>query len=278
MRANAQLCVCGQRVALVPYRAYHVPKYHAWMQSAELQEQTASEPLSLEDEYSMCQSWRDDRDKCTFIMLDRSAWQDAPSPDATPGDSAAAAALPATESAPLPEYPREASSAAQLAEVAAMAGDVNLFFNDPDDPHAAEVEVMVAEPTCRRRGFGRESVALILHYAWMHLGMRRFVVKIGMANAPSLSLFEQLGFAKVSESAAFREVTLECSAEPQSERCGGSKDAGMAEDNATHAVPAPEPAPPAEIATASAVRDPAVAPKQLQKLWQQVGVSYHSHY
>jgi hypothetical protein len=25
-----------------------------------------------------------------------------------------------------------------------MAGDVNLFFNDHDDPHSAEIEIMIA--------------------------------------------------------------------------------------------------------------------------------------
>lgn len=25
-----------------------------------------------------------------------------------------------------------------------MVGDVNLFFNDADDPHAAEIEIMIA--------------------------------------------------------------------------------------------------------------------------------------
>lgn len=29
---------------------------------------------------------------------------------------------------------------------AAMVGDVNIFMNDLDDPHVAEIEIMIAEP------------------------------------------------------------------------------------------------------------------------------------
>jgi hypothetical protein len=84
MRVNAALALHGERVVLVPYTPRHVPTYHAWMQDAAILEATASEPLSLEEEYAMCASWRDDADKCTFIVLDRAA---AHAADA-PGDEA----------------------------------------------------------------------------------------------------------------------------------------------------------------------------------------------
>ena len=48
MRANANLVIEGRLLKLVPYREEHVPKYHRWMQSEELLEATASEPLSLQ--------------------------------------------------------------------------------------------------------------------------------------------------------------------------------------------------------------------------------------
>ena len=56
---------------LVPYRPEHVLQYHTWMTDSALLEATASEPLSLEEEYDMQQSWYRDNTKCTFIILSR---------------------------------------------------------------------------------------------------------------------------------------------------------------------------------------------------------------
>ena len=50
----------GRQLILVPYRKKYVAQYHAWMQDSFLQEMTASEPLTLEEEYEMQASWRDD--------------------------------------------------------------------------------------------------------------------------------------------------------------------------------------------------------------------------
>ena len=39
------------------------------MQSEELQHLTGSEPLTLDEEFQMQETWRDSTDKCTFIVL-----------------------------------------------------------------------------------------------------------------------------------------------------------------------------------------------------------------
>ena len=71
MRSNWTCQIVGSKVVLVPYREAHVEKYHRWMKSEELQELTGSEPLTLEQEKEMQMTWREDKDKCTFIVLNK---------------------------------------------------------------------------------------------------------------------------------------------------------------------------------------------------------------
>ncbi|XP_072339095.1 alpha/beta-tubulin-N-acetyltransferase 9 isoform X5 [Scyliorhinus torazame] len=66
MRLNDEVELRGRVVVLVPYKVTHVPRYHQWMQSEELQKLTASEPLTLEQEYQMQRSWREDADKPSY--------------------------------------------------------------------------------------------------------------------------------------------------------------------------------------------------------------------
>ncbi len=69
--SNKKTIIVGEKVILVPYLRRHVHRYHGWMQSEEIRQLTASEPLSLEAEYEMQQTWLNDPSKHTFILIDR---------------------------------------------------------------------------------------------------------------------------------------------------------------------------------------------------------------
>ncbi|XP_061564876.1 N-acetyltransferase 9 [Cololabis saira] len=174
MKINDNTLLEGQNVLLVPYNSEHVPRYHEWMKSPELQQLTASEPLTLEQEYDMQRSWREDDDKCTFIILDKQRWADP-----------------------------------SVAEEQCMMGDVNIFLTDPTEPSLAELEVMIAEPRYRGKGIGKEVTRMMMSYGLQKLGIKKFQAKIGLDNQVSVSMFKKLHFEEVSVCSVFREVTLE---------------------------------------------------------------------
>lgn len=63
-----QVIMQYETLYFVPYTRLHVKKYHEWMSDPELLLATASEPLTLEEEYSNQISWALDQDKYTFIL------------------------------------------------------------------------------------------------------------------------------------------------------------------------------------------------------------------
>ncbi|KAK4577083.1 hypothetical protein RGQ29_027548 [Quercus rubra] len=167
----------GKKVIMVPYMEAHVPKYHEWMQDPALLQATATEPLTLQQEFQMQLTWTQDPNKQTFIVLDREMVVG----EFIHGDP----------------------------HVEAMVGDVNLYMNNFDDPNMAEIEIMIAEPKSRGKGLGKESVLLMMAFAVESLGIHIFRAKIGESNGASLTLFRKLGFEEASYSEIFKEVTLE---------------------------------------------------------------------
>lgn len=182
----------------------------------EIQEATASEPLSLEEEYAMQRSWRQDADKLTFIAC-------RPLSDPT---QRLICLSPEDDS---PEN---------------MVGDINLFLrvDDGDEGSAqpeiiGEIELMIAEKVNQRKGYGKAALLTFLRYIvdrqnqilgeFVHAGcggvdgetlekvktaaaaageglsFSCLSVKIGQDNGRSLALFEGLGFVRVSESPSF---------------------------------------------------------------------------
>lgn len=59
------------------------------------------------------------------------------------------------------------------------SGDVNIFLNDHEEPHTAEIEIMVAEPRSRRRGLAHEALGLFMAYAAAHLVRWLWGVRLG---------------------------------------------------------------------------------------------------
>lgn len=195
------------------------------MQDAELRAATASEPLSLDEEYAMQASWRSDADKLTFIACT--------APDAAAA-AASAAALKDEAAAALPVVVKGTMHDAPPA----MIGDVNLFLVEDEDeeddeerarhdreaaaaamavPVIGEVEIMVASKMHQGQGFGRAVLDAFLTYVRRNLdavlgefaaslpggrpaSLKYLRVKIGAENERSVRLFEKLGFVKVSES------------------------------------------------------------------------------
>jgi DNA polymerase delta subunit 2 len=158
----------------------------------EIQEATASEPLNLDEEYAMQQSWREDPDKLTFIIC----------------------------------YPAEnlgqttAVTAGTYDSANAMMGDVNMFISISEDSTRheplviGELELMIAEKAHQRKGSGRAALlsfviyvlhneAAILRQFWNDRDGQsppsRFAyvaAKIGKENGRSSCLVRELGLQK----------------------------------------------------------------------------------
>ncbi|KAL1793009.1 hypothetical protein ACET3X_007991 [Alternaria dauci] len=221
MKVNENQAILTPRLLLVPYSSHHVPTYHEWMQDEELQKLTASEPLTLQDEYAMQASWRQDADKLTFIICTSPHTQTAPDLPTTGKIS------PGVEDAP-----------------DRMVGDVNLFLypgeeDDNDDAGqqdnsetekvdtVGELEIMIARPSARGKGLGKEALQAFMWYIATSLpaimeeyakgandtdklkSLSYLRVKIDKDNVRSLELFKRLRFKQVSGPNYFGEVELQ---------------------------------------------------------------------
>ncbi len=173
--------ILASKIILVPYARHLVPKYNQWMQNTELQFLTGSEPLSLTEEYAMYESWTADTNKCTFIVLDRAAY----------------------------EAQSEGQVADEEREIASMVGDVNFYVLDTEEG-IAEIEIMIAEPSARGRGFGKEAALVMMQFGHQMAKVQKYEAKIKISNEQSQKLFAgYFGFREVSRSAVFGEITYE---------------------------------------------------------------------
>ena len=250
---------CLAHCCFISCRSQHVPRYHEWMSDPAIREATASEPLSLEEEYEMqsvsaspaktqccvlrCylgqlieslplslsllpESWHLDADKRWSCCRQRNAG----------GLGADDEALVAVTFIILERSPAQALDG--LADLTSgMIGDVNLFVSPDPESEAeeqnddclqeatlpqtrpirmlGELEIMISEAAGRRKGYASQALELMIRYA-LHQKIiaspADFVVRIGMDNQSSITMFEKLGFALVKEVAVFREVEMRITA------------------------------------------------------------------
>lgn len=195
----------------------HVPKYHEWMKDPSLLEATGSEPLSFEEELEMQQSWRDDPNKCTFIVHATKA---------------------CTILSNTGELDTTMTSISVQQELPGMVGDVNLFLSEIDDEEEAdedtafgiistkstststqeantapriqaEVDIMIAEKNFQKQGLGRAATCAMLLYGAKELGIQRYFCKINEGNVASMEMFKSLGFTQCDYAECFKQYEFE---------------------------------------------------------------------
>ncbi|KAF2015925.1 N-acetyltransferase [Aaosphaeria arxii CBS 175.79] len=202
MRLNEHTAVLNSnQILLVPYSEHHVPAYHEWMQDEELQKATASEPLTLHEEYAMQKSWREDADKLTFIVC----------------------TAPATEESEASDFQLQRGNQDSPGN---MMGDINLFLNEDDEQDdssptfqnvVGEVEIMIARNDLQGKGLGKTILNTFMWYMLSSMDEIRqewqarhgvsgktsnlayLRVKIDASNTRSIRLFESVGFSKIRE-------------------------------------------------------------------------------
>jgi hypothetical protein len=246
MKTNYELCLSGTNVLLIPYRPEHIPTYHQWMQDTTLCELTASEPLTLNQEIQMQTEWRDDVNKCTFIILARDLLADGDDDSTVPPPPMSYNDINEEEE----NDDKIGCSKNNMVYTSlvgntlnAMIGDVNLFLsdidNDDDDDddeseqetpasmttiinhrcrRQAEIDIMIALPSHRHKNLGAEVAFMIMHYAASNLNIIRFFAKIHETNKQSIQLFEKkLGYVMREYVKCFSEYCYECKCDSSQE-------------------------------------------------------------
>ncbi|QQP52188.1 SFRICE_008027 [Caligus rogercresseyi] len=88
-----------------------------------------------------------------------------------------------------------------------LIGDTNVYFGPDADFRFGEVEIMIAERTARRKGYGWEAMHLMITYVLQAFPRLQYLVaKIKAYNAPSIAMFEKMGFREAERSEVFMKL------------------------------------------------------------------------
>ncbi|OAA54315.1 DNA polymerase subunit delta-2 [Niveomyces insectorum RCEF 264] len=244
MKINENTAISTADVLLVPYDSRHVSTYHTWMEDEAVRAATASERLTLQEEYANQISWRAAADKLTFIvcqpLLDEDAKRDARKPivagvDDTPDRMVGDINFFL--------YPWEADGEAEEEDENKGADKATTAARQQDGIallYSGEVDVMIARHENRGRGLGRAAVTAFLYYILQQHQtaildeatagsaacvtardgdgsvkarppqLRQLIVKIQATNTASRNLFTSLGFQQNGGVNYFGEVELVC--------------------------------------------------------------------
>ena len=180
MLINESTVVEGDKCLLVPYTSDLVEQYHGWfVRYPELLQQTGSDFLTLEEEHANQQSWREDENKLTFLIRDKS----------------------------MSSFP--------------LCGDINCFLSDyfaedwtditdsapKSDGKVAEINLMIAEKTSRRKGIAEEALRIFSDYLTCNVkNVNALIAKIQIDNMPSINLFRKAGYIEFKRVECFNEV------------------------------------------------------------------------
>ncbi|CAD6202470.1 unnamed protein product [Miscanthus lutarioriparius] len=210
--------VLGERALMVPYMRQHVPRYHDWMQDPALLEATASEPLSLSQEFE---------DMTVFISFgpnDNNMMLSYTCLLAVDG-FARSSIMPMSFMTSISPRFEAGTRDSGWAAIRRLLVGMNAFGCSGSGTASsgdgtfrrifaiAEIEIMIAEHKSRGKGIGQEAILLMMAFAVEKYGIHTFRAKISESNTASLKLFRKLGFKDASYSAVFKEVTLEAAAD-----------------------------------------------------------------
>lgn len=96
-------------------------------------------------------------------------------------------------------------------ETCQLVGDINVFFQSDQD--SAELNIMIADPSSRQKGYASEALMLVMVYCVQKYNVGKFFVKVLSKNQTARNFFGKHGFRQKGDVDAFGEVLLEISAD-----------------------------------------------------------------